>query len=352
MSTKLLNSKDDPRIDPVGYLRKYYAAHPPVCRFVAKTLAETKKWQKKTAHLLSQALGFQDEPAAAPSVEVVEEVDRTDHIRRKITIQTMPGKRMPVYLLFPKNAPKGKQPAVVAFHGHGYGVKDIVGLWETGEERFTPDGYHKDFALELVRAGFIVAAPEIMAFGEHIPQQAQTGGLYAAPCHFLSTWAMMLGGSLIGLRVLEAKRLIDYLQTLKEIDAARIGAMGISGGGMHTFYSTCLDPRIKACVISGYFCSWFDSILAMNHCICNFLPNVLKIGDLPDLAGLLAPRPVLIEAGTKDDIFPIQATRRDVGKLRDIYRLWNARDKVELDEFEGRHQISGRRAYEFLKQYV
>ena len=44
-------------------------------------------------------------------------------------------------------------------YGHGYGVKDIVGLWESGAERDTPDGYHKDFGIELCRRGFAVAAP-------------------------------------------------------------------------------------------------------------------------------------------------------------------------------------------------
>jgi hypothetical protein len=121
---------------------------------------------------------------------------------------------------------------------------------------------------------------------------------------------------------------------------------------MHSFFSTCLDHRIKACVISGYFCSWFDSILAMNHCICNFVPGILHIGDLPDIAQLIAPRPVLFEAGTKDDIFPIKAVRRDVDKLRRVYKLWKAERAVELDEFEGRHQISGRRAYDFLKEML
>ncbi len=281
---------------------------------------------------------------------MIEEVDRPDHIRRKYLIQTLPGKSLPVYLLFPKNF-TGKAPTVLAFHGHGYGVKDIVGLWGDGEERYTPDGYHKDFALELVRAGFIVAAPEIMAFGEHVPaQNPPDNGLYASPCHFTATWAMMMGGTLLGLRILEARRLVDFLAVQPQVDIGRLGAMGISGGGMHTFFSTCLDRRIKACVISGYFCSWFDSILAMNHCICNFVPEILKLGDLPDLAGLLAPRPTLIEAGTKDDIFPIQAVKRDTEKLRDFYKLWNATEKIEIDEFEGRHQISGRRAYQFLKQ--
>ncbi len=52
-------------------------------------------------------------------------------------------------------------PTVLAFHGHGYGVKDIVGIWEDGTDRDGVDGIYKDFALELCKQGFAVAAPEI-----------------------------------------------------------------------------------------------------------------------------------------------------------------------------------------------
>lgn len=219
---------------------------------------------------------------------------------------------------------------------------------------FTPDGYHKDFAIELVRAGFVVAAAEIMSFGEHVPDQSHVNTVMgqgtALPCHLTAWWAMMAGGTVLGLRVFEAKRLVDYLAGRDDVDIDRLGAMGISGGGMHTFFSTCLDPRIKACVISGYYCSWFKSILAMHHCVCNFVPGLLTLGDLPDLAPLLAPRPVLVEAGTHDSIFPIEQVRKAFDRLKHTYAIWHAADQVELDEFEGRHQISGRRAYSFLKE--
>jgi dienelactone hydrolase len=346
MGAKILHIDGYPSLDPVRFLKRQYRQFKPACRFTATTKGRAFEWQRRTRKALAEILGFQNLPGVGLRPDLIEEVDRKDHIRRKVTIQTAPGKRLPVYLLLPKK-PAGKTPAVLAFHGHGYGVKDIVGLWENGEERYTADGYHKDFALELVRRGFIVAAPEIMAFGEHVPDLGQG---QAPPCHLVGTWAQMLGGTLLGLRVMEARRLLDYLVALPGVDTGRIGAMGISGGGMHAFFSTCLDRRIKACVISGYFCSWFDGILAMHHCICNFVPGILKLGDLPDLAGLLTPRPILVEAGTRDGIFPVEAVRRDVRKLRDIYRLWNAPDRVELDEFEGRHQISGKRAYAFLKE--
>jgi len=351
MTSKLLDVKTFPQLDPVRLLRNYWEEHGGRMRFTVDDLADGEAWQESVRAKLADLVGFQDLPAADFAEEMIEEVDRGDHVRRKITIQTAPGKRLPLYLLIPTGGSR-KSPTVLAFHGHGYGVKDIVGLWEDGQERYTPDGYHHDFAVELVRRGFVVAAPEIMCFGEHVPDQsavnASLGQGPANPCHFVATWAMMLGGTVLGLRVFEAKRLGDYLGGLEFVDIDRLGAMGISGGGMHTFFSTALDERIKACVISGYFCSWFASILAMNHCICNFVPAALKLADLPDLAALLAPRPVLIEAGTRDGIFPIQAVRDAVGRLKEIYRLWQADDQVELDEFEGRHQISGRRAYDFL----
>ena len=99
------------------------------------------------------------------SPQLIESVDKGDYIREKVLLQTSEHTLMPVYLLLPKQA-QGPLPVVLAFHGHGYGVKDIVGLWEDGQERDTPDGYHKDFAVELCRAGFAVAAPEIACFGE------------------------------------------------------------------------------------------------------------------------------------------------------------------------------------------
>ena len=69
---------------------------------------------------------------------------------------------------------------------------------------------------------------------------------------------------------------------------------------------------------------------------------------MDDLAALLAPRPVLIEAADHDPIFPLPAVKKAVARLRAEYRVFGAADHVQTDYFEGRHQISGRRAYDFL----
>jgi hypothetical protein len=160
--------------------------------------------------------------------------------------------------------------------------------------------------------------------------------------------AFTLGASVAGLRVIEGRRLVDYLETRKELDTRRLGAMGISGGGMHTFYSTCIDTRIQACVVSGYYSTYRDSILAMHHCPCNFVPGIHAFGEMHDLVGLIAPRPMLVEAGKRDGIFPIGAVKRSVARGRNVYRVFGNGAGIETDYFEGGHQISGTRAYDFL----
>ena len=137
---------------------------------------------------------------------------------------------------------------------------------------------------------------------------------------------------------------------MPEADTRRLAAMGISGGGMLTFFHTALDERIRACAVSGYYSSFRESILAMHHCTCNFVPGLLNIGEMSDIVGLILPRPMLAEAGTHDPIFPIAAVRAAVERARQICAVLGGdpQSDVALDEFEGRHMISGRRAYDFL----
>jgi dienelactone hydrolase len=357
MSTTILDNKTLKDLQPATGLWKLYAPEKAPHRFRAQSVSEARQWQARTRQALGETVGFQSLPSVPLAPERIEAVDKGDYVREKILLRTSPHALMPVYMLMPKQGSR-PLPVVVAFHGHGYGAKDIVGLWEDGEERDTPDGYHKDFGVALCRRGFAVAAPEISCFGE---RQTDFSYLNTAigqeppdTCTHTAMLAFHLGGSVVGLRVHDGKRLIDYLEARQkenhDVDASRLGAMGISGGGMHTFFSTCMDARIKACVISGYYSTFQDSILAMHHCACNFVPGLHKFGEMVDLVGLIAPRPLLIEAGDYDPIFPLAAVKSSVKKARAIYAVFGARDQVETDYFEGRHQISGKRAYDFLME--
>ena len=113
-----------------------------------------------------------------------------------------------------------------------------------------------------------------LAKGKQIIRHSTSHGQSApTTCHNAATFAIMLGKSVLGMRVRDNLRLVDYLSQLPEADSSRLGAMGISGGGMSTFFHASLDERIKACVISGYFSSFKDSVLSLSHCTCNFVPD-------------------------------------------------------------------------------
>ncbi len=352
MSSRRLTAQQIPELQPTLELKAMAQAAARYA-FTATDQTSAEAWQHDCRTVLKETLGFVDTPPVDAAPRVIEETDRGDFIRRKVIISTSAQARMPVHLLIPKGATE-PLPVAIAYAGHGYGVNDIVGLWENGEERWHEDGYHKDFAIALCRRGFLVAAPEIAGFGERQTDYSylnrELGQSPPTTCHNAATYAFMLGKSLVGLRVRDGIRLIDYLETVDMADTSRLGAMGISGGGMATFFHAALDSRIKASVISGYFSSFRDSILAMNHCTCNFVPGLLTIGEMVDLVGLLMPRPMLVEAGTHDPIFPIATVRASIERTRAVCAILggNADELVELDEFEGRHRISGRRAYDFL----
>jgi dienelactone hydrolase len=345
-------ARSNPSFDPIVQLDALARQTPRAFAFTARTPAEARAWQTRAAAALRETLGFLNQKRVPLRPRVEQTVDRGEYVRRRIVLRTSGASEMPVYLLRPKSASaRSPAPCALALHGHGYGVRDIVGLWEDGSERYTPNGYQKDFGAELAKRGFVVIAPEISCFGERRSDYSHLGpGRTPTTCFNAGTYAQMLGGSIAGFRVWDAMRAVDYLETLKDADASRLGVMGISGGGMLAFFSACLDTRIRAAVISGYFCDWRHSILAINHCLCNFVPGLLKLGELSDLAALSAPRPLLVENGTKDDIFPIEAVKRTVTRARRAWRVFDAADKLQTDYFEGTHQIGGGRAYDFLAE--
>ncbi|MFW5688487.1 MAG: alpha/beta hydrolase family protein [bacterium] len=339
-------------LEPAAALRDRYDPADAPHAFRAASHAEAVSWQRRTREELAEAVGFLGEPTVDLKPERVELVDKGDYTREKVVIRTAPRTEMPVYLLRPNGATP-PWPTVLALHGHGYGVKDIVGLWEDGAERDSPDGYHRDFAVALCRRGFAVAAPEISCFGERRTDfgylNAELGQPEPTTCEHTAALAVHLGGSVAGLRVRDGMRLVDYLEQADGFDTARLGAMGISGGGMHAFFSACLDERIRAVVVSGYYSSFAESILAMHHCPCNYVPGLARFGEMADLVGLIAPRPFFVESGTHDPIFPIEAVGRAVEAARDVYRVFGAEDAVGHEVFEGRHRIHGDAAYRFLE---
>src|SRR5947208_12727813 len=125
--------------------------------------------------------------------------------------------------------------------------------------------------------------------------------------------------------------------------------MGISGGGTCTTFSAALEPRIKVALISGYLIIFRDCILSLSHCMDNYVPGILNYAEMYDVAGLIAPRPLFVESGEKDDIFPIAASRESFARVKKVYEVFGAGGVVEQETFDGPHSFWGVKGIPFLR---
>lgn len=284
--------------------------------------------------------------AADMRVTLLEKKEFDGYIRERIEFRTSEHLSMPVYVLTPKSV-SGKLPTVLAVHGHGYGSREIVGLTADGAEDTGKPGIHQHFALQLVKRGLKVFAPEIVGFGDRMLESDKQKGLRSS-CNTLSRHLFMSGHTLAGLRVHETLQLLKLIHTNPDVDAGQVGVMGFSGGGLIAAYASALDERVKATVLCGFTNTFKKSILAADHCIDNYLPGILNIAELPELIGLIAPRALFIESGNKDPIFPVDGTREAITRLQKIYDDMGASEQLAEEIFEGSHEINGRRSYDWL----
>jgi hypothetical protein len=175
---------------------------------------------------------------------------------------------------------------------------------------------------------------------------------WISSCYAVGVNALLLGKTLLGLRVYDVMRLVDYIRALPDPLADTLGCVGLSGGGMVTLFTTALEARITCAVVSGYFNTFRDSIMAVRHCFCNFVPGIVRAAEMVDIAGLVAPRPLLVETGTQDPIFPTAATQRAYQELQKIYAVFGAVSNLDIDVFQGEHEWSGRKAYDWLAKHL
>ena len=271
--------------------------------------------------------------------------------REKPIFESRPGLAVLGYLLTP-TAAKPPHRTMICIPGHGRGVDDIVGIDDKGADRTTKNGYQHDFALQVAEHGLAAVAIEPLAFGCRRGKQAKKEGLGQSSCQPVAGAALLLGQTVIGWRVFDVMRTIDWIETRKELDASRVGCMGISGGGTCTTFSAALEPRIKAAMISGYLNTFRDSIFSLSHCIDNYVPGILNWAEMYDIAGLIAPRPLFAESGMKDDIFPIEASRASFARVKKVYETLGAADNCQHEVFEGEHSFHGVQGIPFLAAHL
>jgi dienelactone hydrolase len=333
----------------------WYEQAPRQLAFRARTSAEAAAWQLALRERLAALLGGFPDRRASLDPHLIEHVEEDSYTRELVVFQSQPGEYVPCYVLLPRAAPTPLR-SVIALHGHGPGgARPLVGLAANEAEAESMRVHNYDYARQLARRGFAVFAPLQRGFAERMedpPLRDKIDTVWQSSCRAIAANALLLGRTLLGLRVWDVMRLLDYIRTRPEPLAAAIGCVGLSGGGMVALFSAALDERITCAVVSGYFNTFRDSIMAIDHCLCNYVPSILQYAEMADIAGLVAPRPLLIESGERDPIFPAAATRRALGELSRIYAAFDAPERLDADFFEGEHRWSGAKAYDWLERWL
>ena len=271
--------------------------------------------------------------------------------REKIVFDSRPGVSVLAYVLIPAKIAT-PAAAMICVPGHGRGVDDIVGIDDQGRDRTDKAGYQHDFAIQVAEAGMAAVAIEPMGFGCRRDPINARQSLSRKACEPAAGGALLVGETMISWRVWDVIRTLDYIATRPELDSGRVGCMGISGGGTVTLFSTALEPRIRAALVSGYLNTFRDSVGSLAHCIDNYVPGILNWAEMHDIAGLIAPRPLFVESGDKDNIFPINASIESFTHVRDIYRVFGAADRIEQEVFPGEHAFWGKRGIPFLARHL
>jgi len=318
----------------------------PALAFRATSAVEWRAWRTELTERLTSLLGGFPDHRHPLNAIVTERVEEDAFVRERVVFESEPGVEVPAHVLLPRGTTPGRAlPAVLCLHGHGRGKDDVVGLTATPKERQQRiRTLNYDFGRRFTERGYVVLAPDARPFGER--------AVDGMSCAWAMTAGLLLGKVLVGLRIWDAMRAIDYLQTRPEVDPERIGCVGFSWGGTHTIYTAALDERVKAAVVSGYFGTFGEMLIEAEECPCQYVPNLLRYADLPDLVTLIAPRPLLIEHGTEDAQATEAILREAYARVAGAYGLLGVADRIDLDLFPGGHRFSGRHAFGWMDRWL
>ncbi|HWS46859.1 MAG TPA: prolyl oligopeptidase family serine peptidase [Acidimicrobiia bacterium] len=303
---------------------------------------ELEPWRARVRARLDAMLGARPE-AVAPATEIEEPVDCGSYTRARVVFDTEATMSVPAYLLIPHDRHDGPPgPAVLAIHGHGPGKALVCGLVEGGPG--------DDYAHALASLGYVVLAPDLRGFGER--RDWMPDDKYH--CDWDLVCATMAGINPLERNLWDLHGALDVLVAHPLVDPARVAAAGLSYGGTSTLFLAALDDRVRAAVVSGYLASWKAAhTVPWNMCGSQVMPGQLGAVEHLDVAALIAPRPLLVESGTEDMIFPVAAARATVESLRRVYRELGASDDALVhDVFDGDHQWHGAEVPAFLGRWL
>lgn len=329
-----------------------YQHAPAEFHFKAATAGELAAWQRAFRPRLRQALGLERMEAGLagfrPQAWQVDEEDLGDHLRQRWILQVEPTVPLPFIVLRPKNG-SGPLPLVLTPHGHGKNTELYAGIYHNDEERESMVEGERDIAVQAVKEGYLTICPTARGFGEtRTPEDKAADN--TCSCRIQLMHDLLVGRTPIGDRVWDMSRLIDFAFERLPVDPRRVAITGNSGGGTVSLFAAACDERITVAAPSCYFCTFTGSIGSIFHCECNYIPGILTLSEMADVAGLIAPRPFLAIAGREDPIFPLAEVQKAFQDLQAIYAVAGVPEKCALYVGDGGHRYYKSGAWPFIRR--
>ncbi len=267
-------------------------------------------WRARTLKDLRRALGLETFPEKTPlNARVVGTLKRDGYVVEKVVFETRPNFLMTANLYRPATV-TGRVPAVLCVHGHSNAGK--------------ASGVVQTRSINYARAGWVVLAVDATGHGErvHIGHRR--------------TWSIVTADLTVeGVQVWDNMRAIDYLLARPEVDPKRIGITGCSGGGNQTMYTAAVDDRIAVAAPVCSVSTLRGQIFTQNGigCQCECIPDVMAYGlENAVVCALIAPRPLLVLAGSEDKTFPVVHTRVADQHLKRFYAAIGMPDRCRYAE--------------------
>lgn len=281
-------------------------------------------------------------------LKVLAEEQRDGYKARKIEVRLSRYYTVPAYLLVPDG--KGPFPAVNALHDHGahlfIGKEKMIrplacedSLVKADAQQWVDQLYEGQFVGDyLARHGYVVFSADAPMWGERGQQEGPKRDRY----DMIAGNMMMYGIDLSAYMTYDDIAGTEFLATLPEVDAARIGCVGCSMGAYRAWMLSALSDRIKA----GAAVCWMvttDEQMSFNYSrtenggFANCFPGLRRWLDYPHVASMACPKAMLFISGSQDKLFPVPGVKKAFKVMHDAWKSQGANEKLETELWDIPH---------------
>lgn len=339
-----------------GHSEKMFASVRP--KYTLSSLEEIglEKWQASFRSELRTILGIPVIEASLegtgfqPSATFIRSEDDGTMMREWWEITTEPDVAVKFIVMKPKDL-KGRVPLMIATHGHSKSTEISAGIYQNEAERSSGEDGERNVGVQAVQHGFIAIAPAMRGFGDTRHPDDIAGG-NTSSCYDLYLRDALVGRTPVGDRVWDVMRIIDWALAELPVDSNNVVISGNSGGGTVSIYAAAVDTRITMSVPGSAFSTFERSIEFRRHCSCNYVNGILQLGDMGEIAGLVAPRAFCAVNGKDDDLFHLDGAQKAIEVTRQIYVKSGVPDNCALFVGHAGHRYYKDGAWEFIMSHL